>query len=85
MQPKAWHDPAAKVLKVEVPLALSVIMGGIRNALVIGIGITAVGTSSELADSVTLFLGVSMWLAVHRLYLQVLCLQLSWPSLLMYF
>ena len=33
-----------RVLKVEVPLALSVIMGGIRNALVIGIGITAVGT-----------------------------------------
>ncbi|HHX36484.1 MAG TPA: ABC transporter permease [Clostridiaceae bacterium] len=33
-----------RVLKVEVPLAMSVIMGGIRNALVIGIGITAVGT-----------------------------------------
>lgn len=31
-------------MKVELPLASSVIMGGIRNALVIGIGITAIGT-----------------------------------------
>lgn len=31
-------------MKVELPLAASVIMGGIRNALVIGIGITAIGT-----------------------------------------
>lgn len=30
--------------KVELPLSLSLIMGGIRNALVIAIGITAVGT-----------------------------------------
>lgn len=30
--------------KVELPLASSVIMGGIRNALVVGIGITAIGT-----------------------------------------
>lgn len=30
--------------KVEFPLALSVIMAGIRNALVLGIGITAIGT-----------------------------------------
>lgn len=29
---------------VELPLALSVIMGGIRNALVVGIGIAAIGT-----------------------------------------
>lgn len=29
---------------VELPLALSVIMGGIRNALVVGIGIGAIGT-----------------------------------------
>lgn len=30
--------------KVELPLALSIIMGGIRNALVVAIGVTAVGT-----------------------------------------
>ncbi len=32
------------LLKVELPLALSVIMAGIRNAIVIAIGITAIGT-----------------------------------------
>lgn len=32
------------LLKVEIPLSLSVIMAGIRNALVIAIGITAIGT-----------------------------------------
>lgn len=31
-------------LKVELPLSLSVIMGGVRNALVLAIGITAIGT-----------------------------------------
>lgn len=31
-------------LKVEIPLSLSVIMAGIRNAIVIAVGITAVGT-----------------------------------------
>ena len=31
-------------VKVEIPLSLSVIMAGIRNAIVIAIGITAVGT-----------------------------------------
>ena len=30
--------------KVELPLALSVIMAGVRNALVVGIGIAAIGT-----------------------------------------
>ncbi|MEG0592864.1 MAG: ABC transporter permease [Coprobacillus sp.] len=30
--------------KVELPLALSVIMAGIRNALVVAIGVTAIGT-----------------------------------------
>ena len=30
--------------KVEIPLSLAVIMGGLRNALVVAIGITAVGT-----------------------------------------
>lgn len=33
-----------QTMKVELPLASSVIMAGIRNALVIGIGITAIGT-----------------------------------------
>ena len=32
------------LLKVKLPLALPVIMAGIRNALVIGIGVTAIGT-----------------------------------------
>ncbi len=31
-------------LKVELPLSLNLIMGGIRNALVIAIGVTAIGT-----------------------------------------
>lgn len=33
-----------RLMKIEVPLSISVIMGGIRNALVIAIGVTAVGT-----------------------------------------
>lgn len=33
-----------QTIKVELPLASSVIMAGIRNALVVGIGITAIGT-----------------------------------------
>ena len=32
------------ILKVELPLALSIILGGIRNALVVAIGIAAIGT-----------------------------------------
>lgn len=32
------------LFKVEIPLSLSVIMAGIRNALVIAVGITAIGT-----------------------------------------
>ncbi|RVU54705.1 ABC transporter permease [Anaerosphaera multitolerans] len=32
------------IVKVELPLCLSVIMGGIRNALVVAIGVTAIGT-----------------------------------------
>lgn len=32
------------ISKVELPLALSVIMGGIRNAFIIGIGISTIGT-----------------------------------------
>nr|WP_092091546.1 ABC transporter permease [Pisciglobus halotolerans] len=41
---------------VELPLALSVIMGGIRNALVVGIGIAAIGTfigAGGLGDIIT--------------------------------
>lgn len=33
-----------RIIKVEIPLSISVIMGGIRNALVVAIGVTAVGT-----------------------------------------
>ncbi|MGH2064156.1 ABC transporter permease [Aerococcus urinaeequi] len=32
------------IYRVELPLALSVIMGGIRNAFIIGIGISTIGT-----------------------------------------
>lgn len=42
--------------KIEFPLALSIIMGGIRNALVVGIGVTAVGTfigAGGLGDIIT--------------------------------
>lgn len=43
-------------LKIELPLALSVIMAGIRNALVVGIGVTAIGTfigAGGLGDIIT--------------------------------
>lgn len=42
--------------KVEFPLAISIIMGGIRNALVVAIGVTAVGTfigAGGLGDIIT--------------------------------
>lgn len=42
--------------KVEFPLAVSIIMGGIRNALVVAIGVTAVGTfigAGGLGDIIT--------------------------------
>ncbi len=42
--------------KIEFPLALSIVMGGIRNALVVGIGVTAVGTfigAGGLGDIIT--------------------------------
>lgn len=32
------------IIRVELPLSISVIMGGIRNALVVAIGVTAIGT-----------------------------------------
>lgn len=36
--------PLQVVFKVELPLSISMIFGGIRNALVVAIGVTAVGT-----------------------------------------
>lgn len=42
--------------KIELPLSISVIMGGIRNALVVAIGVTAVGTfigAGGLGDIIT--------------------------------
>ncbi|MBU5669796.1 ABC transporter permease [Peptoniphilus sp. MSJ-1] len=42
--------------KVELPLAISIIMGGVRNALVLAIGVTAVGTfigAGGLGDIIT--------------------------------
>ena len=42
--------------KIEFPLAISIIMGGIRNALVVAIGVTAVGTfigAGGLGDIIT--------------------------------
>ena len=45
-----------QVMKVEFPLSVSVIMGGIRNALVVGIGVAAIGTfigAGGLGDIIT--------------------------------
>lgn len=42
--------------KVELPLSISIVMGGIRNALVVAIGVTAVGTfigAGGLGDIIT--------------------------------
>ena len=42
--------------KIKFPLALSVIMGGLRNALVVAVGVTAIGTfvgSGGLGDIIT--------------------------------
>lgn len=42
--------------KIEFPLSISIIMGGIRNALVVAIGVTAVGTfigAGGLGDIIT--------------------------------
>lgn len=44
------------IFKVEIPLSISVIMGGIRNALVVAIGVTAIGTfigAGGLGDIIT--------------------------------
>lgn len=49
-------------LKVELPLSISMIMGGVRNALVIAIGITAIGTfigAGGLGDIISRGINVS--------------------------
>ena len=54
--------PLQIVFKVELPLAISVILGGIRNALVFAIGVTAVGTfigAGGLGDIISRGLNVS--------------------------
>lgn len=50
------------VLKVELPLALSIILGGVRNALVVAIGISAIGTfagAGGLGEIITRGINVS--------------------------
>lgn len=50
------------LMKVELPLSLSVIMGGLRNAIVLGIGITTIGTfigAGGLGDIITRGINVS--------------------------
>lgn len=45
-----------RIIKVELPLSIAVILGGIRNALVVAIGITAIGTfigAGGLGDIIT--------------------------------
>ncbi len=45
-----------QIVKVELPLSISLIMGGIRNALVVGIGVAAIGTfigAGGLGDIIT--------------------------------
>lgn len=55
-------SPKQVLLKVELPLAFPLILGGIRNALVVGIGISAVGTfigAGGLGDIISRGLNVS--------------------------
>ena len=50
------------IFKVELPLALSIILGGIRNALVVAIGIAAIGTfagAGGLGEIITRGINVS--------------------------
>lgn len=50
------------MLKIELPLSLSVVMAGIRNALVVAIGITAIGTfigAGGLGDIISRGINVS--------------------------
>lgn len=50
------------LIKIEIPLAISIIMAGIRNAIVIAVGITAVGTfigAGGLGDIISRGINVS--------------------------
>lgn len=50
------------MLKVELPLSLSIIIGGIKNALVVAIGVTAIGTfigAGGLGDIISRGINVS--------------------------
>lgn len=50
------------LLKVELPLSLSIIMAGIRNAIVVAIGVTAIGTfigAGGLGDIISRGINVS--------------------------
>ena len=54
--------PLQIIFRVELPLAFSVVLGGIRNALVVAIGVTAVGTfigAGGLGDIISRGLNVS--------------------------
>ena len=54
--------PIQVMMKVKMPLALSVIMGGIRNALVLAVGITTIGTfigAGGLGDIISRGINVS--------------------------
>lgn len=54
--------PRQILFKVELPLSMSIIIGGIRNALVLAIGITAIGTfigAGGLGDIITRGINVS--------------------------
>lgn len=53
---------------IEMPLALSVIMAGIRNALVIAIGVAAIGTFVEQEASVILLYAEQMQQMVLLLF-----------------
>lgn len=68
--------------KVEIPLSLSVIMAGIRNALVIAIGVTAIGTfigAGGLGDIISRGINISngsaiIWAgAIPTALMAVLC------------
>ena len=50
------------IMKIELPLSMSIIMAGIRNALVIAVGVTAIGTfigAGGLGDIITRGIKVS--------------------------
>ena len=50
------------IMKIELPLSMSIIMAGIRNALVMAVGVTAIGTfigAGGLGDIITRGIKVS--------------------------